>query len=55
MANSLRKSIAVLGLSLMFSMGPWLQGYFVGTDCPGKRFKSGEILKRQDYHHGALG
>ena len=40
MANSLRKSIAVLGLSLMFSMGPWLQGISLAQTAPTKDSKA---------------
>jgi hypothetical protein len=40
MANSLRKSIAVLGVSLMFSMGPWLQGISLAQTAPAKDSKA---------------
>ena len=40
MANSLRKSIVVLGLSLMFSMSPWLQGISLAQTAPAKDSKA---------------
>jgi hypothetical protein len=40
MANSLRKSIVVLGLSLMFSMSPWLQGISLAQTPPAKDSKA---------------
>ena len=40
MTNGLRKSIAVLGLSLMFSLGPALQGFSVAQTASAKDSKT---------------